>query len=345
MRTLTHMLALSLMAVPVMGCRDNSPPTPVVPPPQLGRDTFHREVDYPKPLPPQQAVAPGPQPFYDEPLLVDQPPEAKAFVEAYRKVGRPRIVVFVNRTLEGQMVPTHDDGQPERVTETVRSATTGVKVDSKRYERSADNYGEKTRDDRDRFQTTGAGEYKETTTTYLKPGEYDAVDAKGIDYGMMETLLADWMGADGKVTIISPTLVRKKLTEQQIKDIQSGRPQVLSEIAEGLDADILIQVQARPTRQSPRGLDVRILAEAMNVRGGESLARAAVDLEPPLDKLQTNSYTRFMARKLMDGMIQSWNSPPPARERDEARPPVEQPKNSGGGLGPRLPDPPAKQGN
>lgn len=312
MRSLTQLLALSLMATPLLGCRDNSPPTPVVPPPPLGQDTQYREVDYPKPLPQQQAPPVGAAPFYDEPLLVDQPPEAKAFVETYRKVGRPRIVVFVNRTLEGQILPTTDTG--------------------------------------------GTIEPKQTNAPYLQPGEYDAVNARSIDYGLMETLLADWMGADGKVTIISPTLVRKKLTDQQIRDLQSGRPQVLAEIAEGLDADILIQLQTRPTKQTPRGLDVRILAEAMNVRGGESLARAAVDLEPPLDKIQVNTYTRFIARKLMDGMVQTWNSPPPARE--EVRPaPVEpkpevkpepgpeQPRNNGGGLGPRLRLPPATQNN
>ena len=165
---------------------------------------------------------------------------------------------------------------------------------------------------------------------------------------MMEMLLADWMGADGKVTILTPTLVRKKLTDQQIKDMQAGRPQVLAEIAEGLDADILIQVQARPTRQTPRGLDVRILAEAMNLRGGESLARAAVDMEPPLDKIQLNTYTRFMSRKLMDGMIQTWTSPPPARDDDRPAPAQNEPKPAPtpiepqGGLGPRL-NPPTPQ--
>ena len=301
MHKLAHLACVSLMAVPVMGCRDNSPPTPVVPPPALGRDTYQREVDYPKPLPPQQPVVAGAQPFYDEPLLVDQPPEAKAFVDVYRKVGRPKIVVFVNRTLEGQILPTGGgEAQPERVTDEQRNGQ----------------------------------------TAYLRPGEYDEVGAKPIDYAMMETLLADWMGADGKITIVTPTLVRKKLTDQQIKDLQAGRPQVLAEIADGLDADILIQVQARPTRQTPRGLDVRILAEAMNLRGGESLARAAVDMEPPLDKIQLNTYTRFMARKLMDGMIQTWTSPPPAR--DDARPapaqnePTPAPTQPQGGLGPRL---------
>jgi hypothetical protein len=58
---------------------------------------------------------------------------------------------------------------------------------------------------------------------------------------------------------------------------------------------------------------VRVIAEAINIKGGESLARAAVDVQPPLDKFQTINYTRFLARKLMDGMTATWSAPPPAK--------------------------------
>ena len=43
-------------------------------------------------------------------------------------------------------------------------------------------------------------------------------------------------------------------------------------------------------------------------------ARAAVDVQPPLDKLQANKYTRFLARKLMDGMTTTWSAPPAKKE-------------------------------
>jgi hypothetical protein len=312
-------------------------PVPRVPPPAPGYETTRRDYEPVKPLSPQGPVAiAGPQPFYDEPLLIDTPPEARRFVEAYRQVGRPRIVIFVNRTLEGQIVPAAGDEGPAKTVEKTRKATTGVNVESRDYRFSADRSGEKIRDTRDKFQTTGAGEYTERTVVYLHPGEYDEIQAKGIDYGMMEMLLTDWMSADNQVAIVSPLMARKKLTAEQVKELESGRPQVLSEIAKQLDADILIQIQARPTRQTGRGLELRILADVMDLQRGESLARGAVDLEPPLDKIQMNRYTRFLARKLMDGMATTWSLPPaPAPEKGAAPPPA-----NDKGLGPRLDNPP-----
>src|SRR6266446_3149547 len=122
------------------------------------------------------------------------------------------------------------------------------------------------------------------------------------------------MSADNKVTIISPATVHRQLTEQEQRDLQTGKPQALGELGKRLDADVLIQVQAKPTRQTLEGLEVRVIAEAINIKGGESLARAAVDVQPPLDKIQTNKYTRFLARKLMDGLTSTWSAPPPAKK-------------------------------
>ena len=49
-----------------------------------------------------------------------------------------------------------------------------------------------------------------------------------------------------------------------------------------------------------------MVAEALNVGDGRSLGRAVMDVPAPLDKPKINRYTRYMARKLMDGMIVSW---------------------------------------
>ena len=65
---------------------------------------------------------------------------------------------------------------------------------------------------------------------YLQPGQYDETRARQIDYEMMETLLADWMSADNKVTIISPTTVHRQLTEQEQRDLQAGKPQALTDV-------------------------------------------------------------------------------------------------------------------
>jgi len=255
-----------LTLIAIAGCRDASPETQRVPVPAPGHETGGRtDYDHHKPLPgPNEDVARGPTPFYDEPLVVDAPPEAKAFVDTYRQVGKPRIVVFVNRGLDGQILPVTDPGK-----------------------------------------------YTTARDVYLRPGQYDEARAKQIDYEMMEVLLADWMSADNKVTIISPTTVHRELSEQEQRDLQTGKPNALGELGKRLDADVLIQVQAKPTKQTVEGgLEVRVIAEAINIKGGESLARAAVDVIPPLDKVQTNRYTRFLARKLMDGMTNSWSAPP-----------------------------------
>ncbi len=262
-------LLIILAAAFQSGCRDASPEVQRVPTPSPGRDTTRSEYDHPKPLPSPDPDANrlGPAPFYDEPLVVDIPAEAKHFVETYKQVGKPRIVVFVNRGLDGQILPVTDPG---------------------RYTTSKD--------------------------IFLRPGQYDEVRAKQIDYEMMELLLADWMSADNQVTIISPRTARRQLTDQELKDLQAGNPQALADVGRRLDADILIQVQAKPTRQTEQGLEVRVIAEAINIKGGESLARAAVDVQPPLDKIQTNRHTRFLARKLMDGMTTTWSTPAPAKK-------------------------------
>ena len=122
------------------------------------------------------------------------------------------------------------------------------------------------------------------------------------------------------MTIISPTMARQRLSDQQVRDIQEYRPQAMSEAIQQLGADIFVQVKAQSTRQTQQGLEVTVIAEAMNIRGGESIARAVVDVNPPLERPAINQTTRYLARKLMDGMLLTWSAPPPAR-------PAQQPQN------------------
>src|SRR5262249_9587484 len=133
---------------------------------------------------------------------------------------------------------------------------------------------------------------------------------KSLDYEAMENILTDWIASNGQVTVVSPTLARARLTQAQIAKLEAGEALVLADLAQRLDGGIFIQVQAHPTRQS-YGPAVRLVAEAINVRGGQSLGRAVVDVPPPLDKNQLNKYTRFIARKLMDDMTGAWLSGPP----------------------------------
>jgi hypothetical protein len=308
-----------IAAATVAGCA-KSPPPPRVPVPGPGNTDVVREHDPAKPLP--DSAYRGPEPtvgFDDVPLINQRPPEQRAFVDAYNRVGRPRITVFVNRTLQGDIVPVTDD-RPLATVEHTRRSTTGVTIENRDTYTSESRRRSEDRERIDRFESKGPGEYRETTDVYLRPGQYDELQAKALDYEAVENILTDWLASNGQVTIISPTMVRQKLTPEQVKDLESGRPQVLSEIAQQLGTDVLVQAQARPTKQTFQGLQVRLVAEAINIKGGESIARAVVDIEPPLDKPQMNRHTRFVARKLMDDMIGAWSNVQPER-RDEAAPP------------------------
>ncbi len=306
------------------GC--NPPPPPRVPVPSVTTRAALREYDREKPLPDQSAYEDMRlQPAYDDaPLVIQRPPEQRAFVETYRRVGQPRIAVFVNRTLDGNLVPVAVN-DPVVSADLTRRATTGVSVEQRSAAGYGGYYGGAHRDTTDRFETKGPGEYRESVAVYLKPGQYDEVQAKSLDYEAMENILTDWIACNGQVMVMSPLLVRQRLTDQQVQELQSGRPQVLRELAQQLDADILIQVQSHPTKQTREGLQVRVIAEAMNVKGGQSIGRAVVDVPPPLEKTQINRYTRFLARKLMDDMTQAWVMPLPAPTPEAAPAPTPAP--------------------
>lgn len=233
------------------GCRDGSPAVLYTPPPARGNETELREYEPGKPMPEARTSGGEPRPFDDEPLLVDQPPESRRFVEAYRQVGRPRLAVIVDPTV-----------------------------------------------------------------------------GQSLDYNMMEMLLTDWLAADGQVTIVSPNVARSRLSRDQVKAAEGGDAGAVRDVA-----DVLIHVTSGPSQQD-NVRDIRILAEAMEVRGGDSLARAAVDMNNPMTKPKLNEYTRFLARKLMDGMTTTWANPGAAPAAGGTT--TTQPR---GGLGPRIDSP------
>ena len=165
--------------VTMVGCVDNRDPVPRAAPVAVGPDTYRQEHEAPKPLPPPYAadVRPGPQPFYDEPLMVDTPAEAKAFVEIYHKVGSPRILVIVNR---------------------------------------------------------------------LEPGQHDELQARNIDYNLIETLMTDWMSADNQVTLVSSAMARRKLSNQQMKDLRAEARRRCRRLARSLGRTCSCRCRRRP---------------------------------------------------------------------------------------------------
>ena len=322
------MVAISAgtMVGTLAGCHDNSPPPPRVPVPAAGNpDAAIRERNPQRPLNQEPPDPNAGRLYQDVPLANERPPEQRAFVEAYQHVGRPRIVLFVNRTLDGNIIPVNPQDPDIRI-EHRRQSTTGVSVERGEEYHEQTPYGDRHYERHNDYNSTGPGEYSERTDVYLQPGQYDEAMAKSLDYEAMENILTDWIASDGQVMVISPIMARQRLTDQQVKDLQSGRPQVLAELAQQLNADILIQVQAHPTRQSRQGLEIRVIAEAINIRGGQSIGRAVVDFLPPLEKTTLNKYTRFLARKLMDDMTGTWVNfaSPPAPQPPAQQPPAPQ---------------------
>lgn len=175
-----------------------------------------------KPLPPPRGGDPSIAPPFEDPALVTQsPPEQRAFVDAYTRVGRPRIALVVDAS---GAAAGGDDAAP-----------------------------------------------------------------RAIDYQAVETIMRDWIRSNGQVTLIS---------------VPPGNNPASN-------IDIFVHVRAEPTRQAQQNVAVRMVAEATNTRDGVIIGSAVVDVPPPLEKTQINTYTRFLARKLMDDMAATWNAAPP----------------------------------
>jgi hypothetical protein len=233
-------------------------------------------------------------------------------------------MVFVNRTLTGELIPVNPNA-PVVSVQNSQQATGSVKVgtDNSTY----NYYSGYTQNSGRSFESNGPASYTNKTDVYVPPSQYDEALAKSIDYELIENLINDNMSADGKITLISPISARQRLTDQEVQELQSGRPQMLGELAEKLQADVLIQITARPSLQTGQG-GIRLLAQAFNTKGGQSIGNAAVDVPPPLTKITLNKNTRFVARKLMDSMTQSWTTmadqapvPPPTVKPADALPP------------------------
>jgi len=268
------------------GCQSGSAPSssePRLGP--IGRVERRTSPEPAKPLPSADNGELPPPPFADVPLVYQRPPEQKMFLDGYNAVGRPRLAVFVNRSLLGDSLPITAPPVGERLPPTGADPIQGNPF----------------RDESGR------------PVEYLGAGQYDEAYAKQIDYITIENVMTQWLACEGQTTIASPSVIRERLTAEEINKLQAGRPRMLGEVAKELNADVLVYAQARPTRQTEHGLEIRLNAEAINISSGEQIARATVLIPPPLDTEQVNQYTRFIARKLMADMAMTWAGPGPAR--------------------------------
>lgn len=316
-RRLNALAPVALLAALVLsGCQRQRELEPAPIPSRSDPDArMEPEVRRPLPADAFEPEVPRESPLYNRPPA----PETGPFVEAYNAVGRPRIVVFVNRTLEGAIVPTTE----ERLLQGRRHIleTSGA-ADLRRSERldawrETGGYYRGRVDERhvDReasVTTTGPTRIEERSETYLPPDRYDEIWAQRIDYDALENALAKAMSVRGEVQVMSSQVVRQRLSDDELAALQAGRPALLGNLAERLGADVLVQVQARPTAQTDYGLDLRIVAEAINTDGGEAIGRANADFPGPMSAARLDDVSRYLARRLMDDMTGAWLVPPPA---------------------------------
>lgn len=125
---------------------------------------------------------------------------------------------------------------------------------------------------------------------------------KSIDQRALDIRLLDALSFDGRVTIVSPENLRQKLSARQIDDLNSGKKEVVNQLATQADADVLVHVhdQAQGATRSV------LVAEAVDTRRAESLGRAEVDFTPPLDLVQIGKTVPPLVAKLTDQVAGTW---------------------------------------
>ncbi len=260
MRRTLLLASIGLFAAMVeSGCTSPAPRPVAVPPtqPVVMSGPVH-EHEHMKPLPPQHRASQVPPPYNDVPLVSQTPPEQPAFLDAYQRVGHPRMMI---------MAIGPDGSRPA-----------------------------------DKSYKTGP-----------------------IDYDAIETVLGDWLSCNGAVNLVSPHVAPATPPEPTTKPAPA--PQI--------DADVLIRVDVHPRRNDVK--EVRLITEAINTRGGESIGRAVVDVPTPLERKNLDEATHYIARKLMDEMTQSWQQMLANRSQPAPAQPAE-PESTDGAMTSPAPD-------
>jgi hypothetical protein len=281
--------------------------------------------------PPGYPQQPGtmPPPGYGQPPGVGMPMGAApsirnedAFVQAYVNRRSPKIMVFVNRTIQGDPLPKDGLEEVIRIDER-QSATGALSVNSNRttnsnnqstssgyYGGSASNANSNNINSNS-FSTQGPAEYQRSTSVRTAPDKVEWVGATADDYAMLEASLIRYIDNSGKIQVSDSDAARAKLNREQILRIENGDPAAARLLATELQQDVLIRVTAVPTRQSSSGQPaVRLIAKAVSTTDARNLGNAFVDMPLPMGKTNINIYTGYLASELMGNMAQKWMQPP-----------------------------------
>ncbi len=333
-----HVLAAAIFAGTlslIVGCTTAVPTVAV---PAANDPLAYRPIAEPKPLPPVGYIPGGVQPVTPFPgaqptampggmvpagtPLVGASPSIRnedAFVAAYAKRS-PRMMIFVNRTIQGDPLPR--DGMEEvfRV-EKVQSATGAVAVNNTSsltgsgQSTSASVYGSSAsntninRTDSSGFTSGGPATYTSSTIVKRPTDKVDVFGATPDDYQMIEASIVRYFDNSGKVRVQDSEAARAKLTREQILRLENSDPAASRLLATELQADVLVRVTAKPTTQATGGAAIRLMAKAVATTDARNLGTAFVDMPLPMTKTNINVFTRYLSEELMGQMAQKWSLP------------------------------------
>jgi len=226
-----------------------------------------------KPLPPESLGDNSPPP----PLVRQPLPEEDTFVKAYQAARSPRIMVFVNRTIQGEILPKDNLEELIRVEDT-QSSNAAVPVNT-----------------------------RHTTSIKTAAAKYDTIGASRTDYEAIELSLLKYLSAPG-VDVRDAEVLRAKMDREAELRLENNDRTVVPLLKKEFQTDILVQVAATPTSHAAVGQAVRMLAKAIRTTDGRVLASDYEDLPLPMTKTVINIFTRQIARHLMLEMATVWGN-------------------------------------
>ena len=309
----------------LLGCQETAVQPVAIPRPD--DQTAYRPMPAPKPLPPAGQI-PGLQPGYGQPAA-GQPagvgaapglPAEDAFIQAYAKHS-PRIMVFVNRTIQGDPLPK-DGLQTVIQVEEKQSATGAVNAASNNnysnngQSTSAGPYGSSAsntnsgRNNASSFSTQGPAEYTHTTAVKKPTDERDIFGATSTDYDMIEASMVRYFDNSGKVRVQDSEAARARLSREQVLRIENGDPAAARLLATELQTDVLVRVTGKATTQSNGGPAVRLIAKAISLSDARNLGTEYVDMPLPMSKQNIDMFSGYLVNNLMGQMAQKWGQAP-----------------------------------
>ena len=286
----------------------------------------YRPIPQPKPLPTFEGYAPGGAstgaagaPGAAAPgggLTISPNPSIQnedAFVAIYAK-HNARMMIFVNRTLKGDPIPTAQLQEISRV-ERTQSATGAVAVTntntvtgsgqsaSSGFGGSSASTNNINRNTSSSFTSGGPAQYSASTSVMTAP---DTFGLTGADYQAVEMSITQYFNNSGKVDVRDSEAARAKLDREQVLRIENGDSAANRLLATEHLADVIVHITASPTTQSAYGRAVRLNAKAVGTTDGRLLGVCSLDLPLPLTRPIINDFTRHMTEELMKQMAIKW---------------------------------------